>query len=231
MNTIDPAILDKYQLEQQSTNNYTKELGQEEFLELMMAQLKHQDPMEPMDNGEFLGQMAQFSTVSGIEEMQNSMQQLTETYAAGQTLQSTQLVGQEVLVENSQLELNDSKSTQGSFELEVASGDVLLDIANSAGTIVRQIQLGDFPAGRHQFEWDGLDDNGDRLPAGNYSAQVTAQRGDEYVSATVLTTRVVDSVEFGNGAETILNTKQGDILTLADIRQIRQNPNVANSTN
>jgi flagellar basal-body rod modification protein FlgD len=231
MTTIDPAILDKYQLEPQSTSNYNKELGQEEFLELMMAQLKHQDPMEPMDNGEFLGQMAQFSTVSGIEEMQNSMQQLTETYAAGQTLQSTQLVGQEVLVENSQLELNDSESTQGSFELDVASGDVLLDIANSAGTIVRQIPLGEHPAGRHQFAWDGLDDNGNSLPAGNYSAQVTAQRGDEYVSATVLTTRVVDSVEFGNGAETILNTKQGDTLTLADIRQIRQNPNVANSIN
>lgn len=231
MNTIDPAIIEKYQLEPQSTTTLNKELGQEEFLELMMAQLKHQDPMEPMDNGEFLGQMAQFSTVSGIEEMQTSMQQLTETYAAGQTLQSTQLVGQEVLVEKNQLELNDSGSTEGSFELDVASGDVLLDIANSAGTIVRQIQLGEFPAGRHQFSWDGLDDNGKRSPAGSYSAQVTAQRGDEYVSATVLTTRVVESVEFGNGAETILNTKQGDALTLADIRQIRQNPNVASSTN
>ncbi|MFK7894112.1 MAG: flagellar hook assembly protein FlgD [Granulosicoccus sp.] len=222
MNTITPPIVDKYTLEQQSTNNFNKELGQEDFLELMMAQLKHQDPMEPMDNGEFLGQMAQFSTVTGIDEMKQSMEGLSASYAAGQTLQSTQLVGQEVLVESATLELNDTGQTEGAFELDVGSGDVRMDVANSAGTIIRQIELGEHAAGRHTFQWDGMDSNGKRVPQGQYSVQISAQRDDEYVSATVLTTRVVDSVEFGNGTDTILNTRQGDILTLEDIRQIRQ---------
>lgn len=222
MNTITPPIVDKYTLEQQSTNNINKELGQEDFLELMMAQLKHQDPMEPMDNGEFLGQMAQFSTVTGIDEMKQSMEGLSASYAAGQTLQSTQLVGQEVLVESAKLELNNTGRTEGAFELDAASGDVRMDVTNSAGTIIRQIELGEYAAGRHTFQWDGMDSNGKRVPQGQYSVQISAQRDDEYVSATVLTTRVIDSVEFGNGSETILNTRQGENLTLADIRQIRQ---------
>lgn len=229
MTTITPALAEQYQIDQQPVASIKKELGQKEFLELMMAQLKHQDPMEPMDNGEFLGQMAQFSTVTGIESMQESLESLTATYSAGQTLQSTQLVGQEVLIENNEMELNASGETGGSYELDAGSGDVLLDIANSAGTIIRQIPLGQVAAGRHTFSWDGMDKNGNRAPAGSYTAQISAQRDDEYVAATVLTTRIVDSVEFGSGSETILNTRQGDTLSLSDIKQIRQNSNVTDT--
>lgn len=230
MTTITPAFVEQYQLDQQPVATNKKELGQKEFLELMMAQLKHQDPMEPMDNGEFLGQMAQFSTVTGIEAMQGSLENLTATYSAGQTLQSTQLVGQEVLIENNEMELNASGDTGGSFELDAGSGDVLLDIANSAGTIIRQIPLGQVAAGRHAFNWDGMDKNGNRAPAGTYTAQISAQRDEEYIAATVLTSRLVDSVEFGSGSETILNTRQGDTLSLSDIKQIRQNSNLTETS-
>jgi len=225
MSVIAPALTDKYSLDPKLASNYNKELGQGEFLELMMAQLEHQDPMEPMDNGQFLGQMAQFSTVTGIDDMKKSLDNLGQTYSAGQTLQSTQLVGQEVLIENPNLALNETGSADGSFELDVASGDVLMDIADSAGNVVRQFSLGEFSSGRHSFSWDGLNQDGKRLPAGNYSARVSAQQGEEYISATVLTTRVIDSVEFGNGEETRLNTRQGEALTIADIRQIRQKAN------
>lgn len=215
------AISDQYQLNSTSASTIDKELGQDEFLELMMAQLKNQDPMEPMDNGQFLGQMAQFSTVTGIEGMQQSLDSLSSTYAAGQTLQSTQLVGQEVLIEDSSLELAESGTTGGSFELDASSGKVLLDITDTNGSVVRQVELGQFAAGRHDFSWDGLNDAGERLPAGTYSAQVSTQQGDDYTAASVLTSRVIESVEFGAGGETTLNTQRGDVLTLADIRQIR----------
>ena len=221
MTTITPAALDQYQIDDQAKTTLTKELGQDEFLELMMAQLENQDPMKPMDNGEFLGQMAQFSTVTGIEDMQQSIETLTETYATSQTLQATQLVGQEVLIENNTIELNTDEVVNGSFELETASGDVKLDITNAAGAVVQQVNLGEYGAGRHAFTWDGLNNRGERMPPGKYSAEISVQKGDGYEAATVLTSRVVDSVEFGAGGQSTLNTQQGDILSLTDIRQIR----------
>lgn len=211
----------QYSINEQTESKYNKELGQEEFLELMTAQLQNQDPMEPMDNGEFLGQMAQFSTVSGIEKMQESIESLSSTYATSQTLQSVQLVGQEVLIESGYIELSDTGATGGSFELDAASSDVRLDIADASGSVVRQIKLGDYVSGRHDFSWNGLDDNGERVPAGTYYAAVNAQQGEEFESASVLSARIIDSVEFSAGGEATLNTKQGETLTLADIRQIR----------
>lgn len=215
------SLSDQYTLDTSTTVSHAKELGQEEFLELMTAQLENQDPMKPMDNGEFLGQMAQFSTVTGIEEMQKSLDNLAATYANGQTLQSTQLVGQEVLIESNAMELSDTGVTGGSFELDSTSEDVLVNIADANGTVVRQISLGSHDAGRHPFSWDGMNDRGERMPPGTYQAEVTARQGDEFNAASVLTTRIVDSVEFGGNGQTSLNTKQGDVLSLADIRQIR----------
>lgn len=222
MNIDSPAIIDKYTVDPNSTKKINKELGQGEFLELMMAQLKHQDPMKPMDNGEFLGQMAQFSTVSGIEKMQKSMETLSQTYAVGQTLQSAQLVGQEVLIESNMLSLEAEGETGGRFDLAASSSNVKLDILDANGAQVSQVRLGEFAAGRHDFAWDGMNSKGERMPPGNYKASVTAGNGDIYETATVLSARTVDSVEFGNAGKTTLNTTLGDVLTLDDIRQIRQ---------
>lgn len=223
MTSILPTSLtSQYQLETNNASKATNELGQTEFLELMMAQLEFQDPMKPMDNGEFLGQMAQFSTVTGIEDMQKSIDQLSANYSSSQTLQSTQLVGQEVLIENNSVKLLEDGNANGSFELDVSSGDVQIDVSNAAGTVIRQIPMGQYPAGRHTFSWDGLNDAGQRAAEGDYSISISAQQDDGYISATVLTSRIIDSVEFGNGTQTTLNTRQGDVLTLPDIRQIRQ---------
>ena len=223
MNSILPSsIADQYKLATDTSATDNNDLGQTEFLELMMAQLEFQDPMKPMDNGEFLGQMAQFSTVTGIEGMQKSIDELSATYSSSQTLQSTQLVGQEVLIENNSLKLLEKGNASGSFELDVSSGEVQLDVLNSAGTIVRQMSMGQFPAGRHSFSWDGTNEAGQRAPEGDYTMSITAEQGDGTISARVLTSRVIDSVEFGNGSQTTLNTRQGDVLTLPDIRQIRQ---------
>ncbi|MFK8077115.1 MAG: flagellar hook assembly protein FlgD [Granulosicoccus sp.] len=219
---IPSALSEQYTLNTAKENNFEKDLGQDEFLKLMMAQLEHQDPMKPMDNGEFLGQMAQFSTVTGIEEMQTSIDNLTNTFVTSQTLESTQLVGQEVLIENSSMNLGETGSAGGSFEISSASGEVNLDISDSAGNVIRQISMGEFASGRHNFSWDGLNSTGTRAPQGNYTASISARQGEGFVSAVVLTPRVIDSVEFGSASETSLNTTQGESISMAEIRQIRQ---------
>lgn len=222
MNIAAATLTEKYAQDPVGEQKYTKELGQDEFLELMMQQLKHQDPMKPMDNGEFLGQMAQFSTVAGIEAMEESMKDLAQTYSVGQTLQSAQLVGQEVLIESPSLTLDEDGTTGGRFDLGASSSDVKLNILNASGAQVRQIDLGEFKAGRHDFTWDGNDGDGDRLPAGKYTANIVSGNGETYQSATVLSARIVDSVEFGSNGKTTLNTTLGDTLTLDDVRQIRK---------
>lgn len=221
MNTISPALSEDYSIESQQKNKFNKELGQDEFLELMMAQLKHQDPMKPMDNGEFLGQMAQFSTVTGIDEMKESLDALSQTYASSQTLQSSQLVGKEVLIESSKLALEESGDAKGVFELENSAGNVKMTITNQAGEVVRQLDMGEFAPGRHEFSWDGRNDKRDRAPAGAYTISITSEFEETVTSATVMASRVIDSVEFGKGSDTRLNTRQGETLSLSDIRQIR----------
>jgi len=229
MNISTPSVLDQYALDPSSNSTINKELGQDDFLELMMQQLKNQDPMEPMDNGEFLGQMAQFSTVSGIESMEASLTQLTDTYSTGQTLQSAQLVGREVLIESPELSLGNSGQSGGRFELNASSGGVELTISDAAGNVVNKLDLGERAAGRHDFTWNGFNSDGDRVPEGTYSASIVAKNGDTFESATLLSARTIDSVEFGTGSQTTLNTTRGDVLAIEDIRQIRNSDNQANN--
>ena len=98
MTEIIPASLQQYQATERIEEASSDELGQDEFLTLMLTQLKHQDPFQPMENGEFIGQLAQFSTVSGIEQMQVALEDLSGSFVSNQTLEATRLVGKEVLI-------------------------------------------------------------------------------------------------------------------------------------
>ena len=222
VDSIVPAALTKYQIDERTQETNSSELGQEDFLTLMMAQLKHQDPFKPMENGEFLGQMAQFSTVTGIEGMQTSLEQMSGSFTANQTLQASQLIGRSVLVEDSIAHLNTDGSVDGRFELSASSGSVKIDIMDSNGRLVREIEMGEKAAGRHDFSWDGNDSSGDRLPAGQYTIEITAQSGDTREAVAVLLSRGVDSVEFGNDGVVQLNTDNGETILLDQIKQIRQ---------
>lgn len=222
MTVITPASMEQYQSSQRVEEPASNELGQDEFLTLMLTQLKHQDPFKPMENGEFIGQMAQFSTVSGIEQMQAALEDLSGSFASNQTLEATRLVGKEVLVENDTVLLDESNEINGRFELEAASGDVQLSVTDQTGTVVRQVPLGEHPAGRHEFNWNGKDRNNNRLPVGTYSVQVTSKLGDAYSAAATLVARQIESVEFSNAGTAELNTSNGEVIGLSDVRAVRE---------
>jgi flagellar basal-body rod modification protein FlgD len=222
VDSIVPAALSKYQLDERTQETTSSELGQEDFLTLMMAQLKHQDPFKPMENGEFLGQMAQFSTVTGIEGMQSSLDQMSGSFTANQTLQASQLIGKSVLVEDSIAHLKPDGAIDGRFELSASSGSVKIDIMDISGRLVREIEMGEISAGRHDFTWDGKDSSGEQLPAGKYTIEITAQSGDTREAVSVLLSREVDSVEFGNDGAVQLNTDNGETILLNEIKQIQQ---------
>lgn len=232
MNTITSAVPE--QLAQHDLGNRepvakSNELGQDEFLKLMLTQIKYQDPMKPMENGEFIGQMAQFSTVSGIEKMNASIESLSSAYGSSQTLQASQLIGREVLLSDNTLELDASESGAGGrFDLDASSGSVTVDVMDPGGSLVRRMSLGQQAAGPHDFHWDGRDDNGDPVAAGTYNAVITAEgaNGDD-VSLPVLVARLVGSVEFDPDGQVTLATDTGDTFNLSDIRQIRPSRSTA----
>jgi len=146
----------------------TKELGQEDFLKLLVAQLKNQDPNNPADNGEFLGQIAQFSMVSGIDDLGASFEGIAASLYTNQAMQAAQLIGKDVLVETNTATLTIGKPVQGVLEFSDYAMNVNLQIHDAAGSLVNVIDLGNVNAGAQKFNWNGFDVAGNQSPSGAY---------------------------------------------------------------
>ncbi len=196
------------------------ELGQSEFLELMTAQLTHQDPLQPMENGDFLGQMAQFGTVSGISELNSTFSSMSESFQSNQALQASTLVGRRVMVPSSNAYLVGGESMQGSVELTRPASEVTITIKNQAGQIVNRQEFGVQQAGLIDFEWNGMDAEGNPLPAGEYGIAAEVRRGSEVGAGQMYTVVDVESVTLGVGGQdlTLSVSGLGDI----DMGQVRK---------
>lgn len=135
-------------------------LGQEDFMKLMMAQMKHQDPMKPMENGEFISQMAQFSSVKGLKDIKDSFNTLANALQSSQALQASSMVGRKVLVPGNATELAADGVLRGAVEIPASSESVTVKIFNKAGEQVHAIDLGARTKGSIQFKWDGTVNGG-----------------------------------------------------------------------
>lgn len=203
---------------QQSGDNKRTELGQDAFLKLMTAQMKNQDPFKPMESGEFLGQIAQFSTVSGIQQMQASLAGLSAALTSNQTLQAANLVGHGVMVDADSAYLFAEGGMSGSATLD-ASGPVAVDIVDSSGQVVRRLDLGTHPAGDVGFTWDGNDESGVRLPEGRYTVRATALNGGATQALETQVLGMVSSVTLGSSGLS-LNLYGMDPVALSAVREI-----------
>lgn len=175
-------------------------LGQEQFLKLLTTQLTHQDPMKPMDNGEFLGQMAQFSTVSGIQDLQASFKDFANSISSDQALQAAGLVGRYVSAPSQQALLSAGGSVHGDFELPSSSPDVSLNIINpQTGEVIRSMNMGAQASGTNQFVWDGMDNNGQFANPGVYTIQAQAKIDGANTALVTNINSMVQSVTMGSG--------------------------------
>jgi flagellar basal-body rod modification protein FlgD len=159
------------------------------FLKLLVAQMKNQDPLNPMDNAQVTSQMAQIQTVSGIEKLNGTVAGLTSQFAQMQALQGASLVGRDVIVPGNQLDIRDGVA-QGGFELSSAADAVKVEILSPSGQVVHTMQLGAQSAGMHSFDWDAgtaTNDSGLRF-------RVTSTLGGSTTSATALMRDTVDAV-------------------------------------
>ena len=179
------------------TGKKSDSLGQADFLRLMTEQLQHQDPLNPMQNSEFLGQLAQFSTVQGIQGLQSSLDGLGTSLATDQMLRGASLVGRTVLVPSAKMALEGEGSVKGVVAAPDA-GTVTFDITDANGQSVRKITVTAEKAGEVAFEWDGKDADGNRLAAGTYGVTATIGSGETKKDLSTYVESRVDSVTVGS---------------------------------
>lgn len=163
------------------------------FLKLLVTQLQNQDPMNPMENAELTSQLAQMSTVEGINKMNASLDGLMAQYKSNQILQGASLVGHQVLAEGNALLLG-SGGAAGAVELAGAVDSVKIKVFSSNGELVQTLDLGKQDAGLVRFAWDGMDASGTAQALGDYTFTANASAGAATVAATQFTLGSVLSV-------------------------------------
>lgn len=189
----------------------SQSLGKDAFLQLLVTQLKNQNPLSPQDNGAFVAQLAQFSSLEGINTLNDSVNAISSNFSSSQALQASSLVGRSVVIQTSQSSVDTSKSMTGSVAVTSAVGNVSIKITDKDGAVVRTIDMGEQAAGNQSFIWDGKDDNGAVAPAGTYTFNATTKndKGDAVALATSLPATVTSVTLSQTGGEMLLNLAGG----------------------
>jgi flagellar basal-body rod modification protein FlgD len=196
----------------------TNSLGQEDFLKLLTTQLTNQDPTKPLDSNDFLGQIAQFSQVSGIQDLQKSFASLADSLTANQSVQAAGLVGHGVLFPSQTGILESDTGLNGGVDVP-ASGQLVVQITDSSGQVVRRLDYGEQPAGTSYFNWDGKDSSGKTLPNGSYGIRATLTQNGASQAATTLAAGYVQSVSLGSGGLNLNLSGFGQV-AFSNVRQI-----------
>ncbi len=171
--------------------------AQDRFLKLLVAQLNNQDPMNPMDNAQMTSQIAQINTVTGIQQLNETVKGLAGQFAAQQLMQGSAMVGRDVLVADNTLEFNDeTMKGGGAFDLAGSAADVQVLVLDARNKEVGKVALGAMQAGRYNFEWEA----GETAGSGPFRFKVVATNGESTVDATALSTDKVTAVSIDNGA-------------------------------
>ncbi|MVW78208.1 flagellar hook capping FlgD N-terminal domain-containing protein [Bordetella sp. 02P26C-1] len=176
--------------------NDTSQL-QDQFLTLLVTQLQNQDPLNPMENAEVTSQMAQLSTVSGINELNATLQAVAGQIDVSQSMQTASLIGKSVLVPGEKVKVGEGVATPFGVDLMSPAAKVTTSILDASGRVVRVIEHGPQPVGVMSLAWDGKDDMGVAVPDGAYTVQVAASdTSGTAVAASALTYGQVNSIAF-----------------------------------
>jgi flagellar basal-body rod modification protein FlgD len=207
----------------QSANTPTNDptdLGLTTFLKLMVTQLNNQDPFKPMENGDFLGQIAQFGSVTGLEKLNQNFESLAASITSGQALQAGGLVGREVLVPVEAGYLVPGQPIRGRVEIDQNSPQVKARITDIAGQLVRELPLGPATPGSLDFSWDGLDEVGGYAPPGIYNVNIEAVYGDETVDMQTQLFSRVESVNLSDRNGLTLNLQGLGPVAFNNVKQV-----------
>lgn len=189
--------------------------SQDRFLKLLVAQLNNQDPMNPLDNAQMTSQMAQINTVTGIQQLNQTMKSMADQFSALQVLQGASMIGRSVVTEGNNLPVADGVG-KGMFDLGTAAGDVKVEILTPGGQLVGSVDLGSQNQGRHPFEWDASKYAGSKE---GLRFKVTALNGSTAVESTPLIQSKVISAGADGGLLT-LDLEGGGTVNYSQVKAI-----------
>ncbi|MAY25868.1 MAG: hypothetical protein CMK02_06175 [Polycyclovorans sp.] len=195
-------------------------LGQQDFMRLLIAQFQAQNPLEPLGNTEFIGQLAQFSVVSGVQQLDSSFQGFAQQLTGDQVLQGASLLGKPVQRISDQIGFDGTSAPIMTFDVPPGAAKVEVDVLNASGVRVAQLIQNNPAAGDLSLAWDGLLADGSRAPAGLYSVQARAVAGDATAAMAVRTEAIVTGIKpTSQGLQLVLD--DGSTTSLNDVTQIR----------
>jgi flagellar basal-body rod modification protein FlgD len=195
-----------------------KELN-DRFLKLLVAQMNNQDPLNPLDNAQVTSQMAQINTVTGINGLNDTVGKLLENFARLEAMQAAQLTGREVLVTGQTMRLGAEGAGTAAIQLTQPADQVVVEVRDGTGQVVREMRLGPQKDGLQRFSWDGQTASGARAPAGTYSFSVKATAGGREIGVTPLAAHRVEGVRQDAGVLQLVLTGLGPV-AYSDIKQI-----------
>ncbi len=193
----------------------TADESQDRFLKLLVTQMRNQDPMNPMDNAQVTTQLAQISTVGGIDKLNSSLSAMSSAMSA---TQNAALIGRTVVVASDLVRFGGSSPVTVGVELAAAADKVDVNIVDATGRTVRSMAFGALPQGTSTFEWDGRNNAGQTVAAGDYSLRLNATAASKPVTASGLVAGYVDSVSM-QGGSSLLNLRS---MGAADVSQVRR---------
>ncbi|GHD76206.1 flagellar hook assembly protein FlgD [Vogesella fluminis] len=191
---------------------------QNRFLKLLTTQLKTQDPSNPMDNAQMTSQMAQISTVSGLESVNQSIKALSDNQSASQSLLATLMIGRHALIPGNEISLS-SGAAKAVVDFPQSASNAVVTIKNAAGVVVSEIKLGAQTAGQLTVGWDGKNAAGVQQPDGQYSISVQAVNGSVAVDAKILNPVKISSVAIDKGVSSLV-LENGKRMSMSDVTQL-----------
>jgi flagellar basal-body rod modification protein FlgD len=200
------------------------ELGQDDFLSLMIAQLKNQDPMKPLDPSQYVGQLAQFSSVAGLKEINTAISTLTASLRGNQVLDGAAMIGRTIVAEGSTVYLpapsDERVGIAGAMEVPTGTTSMQLVVKDSSGATIRTEALNP-AAGMRGFTWDGATDAGTAAPAGAYKVEIIANVAGQNESLRTSIAATVSSVALDptTGA-LLLDTDVLGEISMSDVERV-----------
>jgi flagellar basal-body rod modification protein FlgD len=201
-----------------TTAGATQTLGENDFLKLLTAQMQAQDPLNPMDSANFAAQLAQFSSVEQLTNINTKLTNMAASQASLQNTMASDLIGKKVTVTGNKATLNGQAVMP--YTLPSDASTVAVSVYDATGALVKTAVLGQKSAGNNSYTWDGKDQNGNTLPAGQYTFAVNAVGSSgQAITATTLTSGIVTGISFNNNVTSLILDNMTQV-QLGDVHQI-----------
>lgn len=191
---------------------------QSQFMTLLVAQMRNQDPLNPMDNNQMTSQMAMLNMANGINNLNKTLNGMSSSQQLGDSLKATDLIGHSVQFKSNSIKLQNGNAN---FAIDLAGNaqNVNASILDKNGTLVRLLSLGQLSSGTHTISWDGISESGALQSDGQYTISIDAQQNGQSVDASTLQTDTVSNLILTGGLATLQLSNMGS-LSLSDIRAV-----------